>query len=172
MATQTKTLIAVCGPGASATPELEILAEEVGRELARVGLGVVCGGRGGVMEAVCRGAKAEGGLTVGILPSHNRAEANPYVDIVICTGLGEARNMLVSSSGAALIAVGGEWGTLSEIALALKIGRPVITLAGYGWDIRRVSDHDPTTGQILAAATPQEAVRRVLEIVQGVVANR
>jgi uncharacterized protein (TIGR00725 family) len=152
-----KTLIAVCGPGATATPELEELAEQVGREIARAGLGVVCGGRGGVMAAACRGAKAEGGLTIGILPSYNRADANPDVDIAICTGLGEARNTLVAATGAAIIAVGGEWGTLSEIALALKIGRPVITLAGHGWDIRR-ADPNANTGRLLLAHTPAEAV--------------
>lgn len=153
-----KNLIAVCGPGATATPELEEVAEAVGREIGLAGLGLVCGGRGGVMEAACRGAKAAGGLTVGILPSYDRTDANPYVDIVICTGLGEARNTLVAATGAVLIAVGGEWGTLSEIALALKIGRPVISLAGYGWDIRRASLRDNVPGAILIAKTPQEAV--------------
>jgi uncharacterized protein (TIGR00725 family) len=158
MDTLPKNLIAVCGPGATATPELEELAEAVGREISLAGLGLVCGGRGGVMEAACRGAKAVGGLTVGILPSYDRRDANPYVDIAICTGLGEARNTLIAATGAALIAVGGEWGTLSEIALALKIGRPVIALAGYGWDIRRASPKDNVPGVILIVKTPQEAV--------------
>ena len=153
-----KNLIAVCGPGATATPDLKKLAEAVGREIGSAGLGLVCGGRGGVMEAACRGAKAAGGLTVGILPSYDRTDANPYVDIVICTGLGEARNTIIAATGAVLIAVGGEWGTLSEIALALKIGRPVISLAGYGWDMRRASPHDSVPGTILIAKTPQDAV--------------
>lgn len=163
MSLNAKHLIAVCGPGATATPQLEQLAEEVGRELAQAGLGLVCGGRGGVMEASCRGAKAAGGLTIGILPTYDRADANPYVDIVICSGLGEARNTLIAASGSALIAVGGEWGTLSEMALALKLGRPVITLSGYGWDIRRASAHEQIAGEIFSAANPHEAVRLALQ---------
>lgn len=158
-----KRLIAVCGPGATATSELEALAEEVGRGLALAGFGVVCGGRGGVMEAACRGAKAADGLTVGILPSYERTDANPHVDIVICSGLGEARNMLIVATGEAVIAIGGEWGTLSEIALARKIGRPVISLSGYGWDIRRASgsDNNPSPTEIIYAASPQQAVELV-----------
>lgn len=163
MSINAKNLIAVCGPGDSATLDLENLAEEVGREIARRGFGVVCGGRRGVMEGACRGAKAEGGLTVGILPGYNRKDANPYVDVIICSGMGEARNTLIAATGSALIAVGGEWGTLSEMALALKIGRPVVTLAGWGWDVRRVSEHDAVSGQILAASTPQEAVALACE---------
>ncbi len=153
-----KQLIAVCGPGATATSKLEELAEAIGQEIGKAGLGLVCGGRGGVMAAACRGAKATGGLTVGILPSYDRAEANPYLDIIICSGLGEARNTLVAATGVALIAVGGEWGTLAEIALALKLGRPVISLGGYGWDIRRAGLEDPVIGQLIIADSPQEAV--------------
>ncbi len=161
-------LVAVCGPGNTATAEIEALAEEIGRELARAGFGIVCGGRGGVMEAACRGAKTEGGLTVGILPTYDHAQANPYVDIVICTGLNEARNMLVAATGLALIAVGGEWGTLSEIALALKINRPVISLAGYGWDVRRQSWRDPVPNFLHYAANPKEAVRLAIDLISKV----
>ena len=104
------------------------LAEEVGRELARRGAIVVSGGLGGVMEAACRGAKEAGGTTVGILPGTSRRDANPHVDVALPTGMGEARNALVVRAADALIAVGGEFGTLSEIALALKAGKRVVGL--------------------------------------------
>jgi uncharacterized protein (TIGR00725 family) len=122
----------------------------VGRELAARGAVVVCGGLGGVMEAACRGAKAGGGRTVGILPGIDRAAANPFVDTAIPTGLGEARNALVVRAADALIAVGGGYGTLSEIALALKAGKPVVGLDS--WDIEGV----------VAVAEPEAAVAAVL----------
>ena len=102
------------------------LAEEVGRELAERGCILVCGGLEGVMEAACRGAKSAGGTTVAILPGESRSQANDYVDIAIPTGMGEMRNALLVRSVDAVIAVGGEFGTLSEIAFALKTGVPVI----------------------------------------------
>ncbi len=108
-------------------------AEAVGAELGRLGAVVVCGGLGGVMEAACRGAKRAGGTTLGILPGFERAAANAWVDVAVATGLGEARNALVVRASDALVAVGGGHGTLSEIALALKVGRPVIGLDS--WDI-------------------------------------
>jgi uncharacterized protein (TIGR00725 family) len=112
---------------------------------------VVCGGLGGVMEAACRGAKDAGGTTVGILPGSDRAAANPFVDVAIPTGLGEARNALVVRAADALIAVGGGYGTLSEIALALKAGKPVV---GVGtWDIDGV----------VAAPDARDAVETVLQ---------
>ena len=104
------------------------MAEEVGEGLAREGLAVLTGGRGGVMEAACRGAKRAGGLTIGILPGTQPHEDNPYVDLPIATGLGEARNAIVARASEVLVAISGEYGTLSEIALALKMGRPVIGL--------------------------------------------
>jgi uncharacterized protein (TIGR00725 family) len=109
------------------------VAEEVGRLLARRGAVVVCGGLGGVMEAACRGAAREGGTTVGVLPGLDRGAANPFVSVAVATGLGEARNALVVRAADALIAVGGAYGTLSEIALALKAGKPVIGLGT--WEI-------------------------------------
>ena len=112
------------------------LAEEVGRELALRGRIVVCGGLGGVMEAACRGAKAARGRTVGILPGSNKSSANDFVDIPIITGMGEARNSIVVRSGDAVIAIGGEYGTLSEIAFALKFGTPVVGLGT--WDIEGI----------------------------------
>src|SRR3954467_9862276 len=119
--------IAVIGAG-NASADEERTAEAVGAHVAEAGAIVVCGGRGGVMEAACRGAKAGGGTTVGILPGTTRAEANPFVDTAIATGLGELRNGLVVRAADALVAVGGEFGTLSEIALALKAGKSVVGL--------------------------------------------
>lgn len=102
------------------------LAYSLGKEIAKRGWVVVCGGRGGVMEAVCKGAKEEGGLTVGILPSYSGEEANPYVDIKIRTGMNWNRNPLVVASGDAVVAIGGNYGTLSEIAYALILEKPII----------------------------------------------
>src|SRR5947209_12476564 len=119
----TATYVAVVGGAQPAAHEFEAAAD-VGERLARAGAVVVCGGRGGVMEAVCRGAKRGGGTTVGILPGERRDDANPYVDVAIATALGEARNTIVARCADGVIAVGGEFGTLSEIALALRAGKP------------------------------------------------
>jgi uncharacterized protein (TIGR00725 family) len=143
--------IAVIGAG-SATPEQADAAEAVGRRLAEAGAVLVCGGLGGVMEAACRGAKAAGGTTVGILPGDDRRQANAHVDVALATGLGEGRNALIVRAVDALVAVGGEYGTLSEIALALKTGKPVVGVGS--WDIEGV----------VRAQTPDKAVRRALEL--------
>ena len=127
------TYVAVVGPGEAREEEVAA-AERVGEGLARGGAVVVCGGLGGVMEAACRGAKRAGGTTVGILPGLDRASANPFVDVAIPTGLGEARNALVVRAADILIAVGGAYGTLSEIALALKTGKPVLGLGSWAID--------------------------------------
>lgn len=129
------------------------LAEAVGTALAERGAVVVCGGRGGVMAAVCRGAAAAGGVSVGILPGRDRSEANPWVTVAVATGLGEARNAVVASTADAVIAVGGEWGTLSEIALARKLGTPVVLLRS--WELRR--DGAPPDG-VTEAGSAEEAV--------------
>lgn len=126
--------VAVVGPGEAAAGELDA-AEQVGRELGRRGAVVVCGGLEGVMAAACRGAKDTGGTTVGILPGADRADANQWVDVAIPTGLGELRNGLVVRSADAVIAVGGAYGTLSEIALALKTDVPVVGLGT--WELHR-----------------------------------
>ena len=140
--------VAVIG-SADCGADVAALAERVGEEIARHGAVLICGGRGGVMEAACRGARSAGGTTVGILPGTDRSQANPYVDVPIVTDLGEARNALVVRSVDAVIAVSGGYGTLSEIALALKMGRPVVGLetwdlyspgpAGRGLDVVRAS---------------------------------
>lgn len=153
-------LIAVVG-GSTATPEESICAERVGEALARAGAVLVCGGRGGVMEAACRGAKAAGGLTIGILPGTTREQANRYVDIPIVTGMGEARNAIIVRSAEAVIAVGGSYGTLSEIALALAFGTPVIGLGT--WQLTREGHPTPP---IIYAATPEEAVEQALAAVR------
>jgi uncharacterized protein (TIGR00725 family) len=123
----THLLIAVIGAADCSAKEAE-MAATVGRVLAEGGATLVCGGRGGVMEAACRGARDAGGLTVGILPGEDPDEANPYVDVAIATGLGEARNAIVARTARAVIAIGGRYGTLSEMAFALKAGLPVLGL--------------------------------------------
>ena len=131
--------VAVVGPGE---------AEEVGRLLAERGAVVVCGGLGGVMEAACRGARAAGGTTVGLLPGVDRSEANRHVDIAVPTGLGEGRNALVVRAADAVIAIGGGYGTLSEIALALRAGKPVIGLDT--WEIEGVAPADGPEAAVAA----------------------
>jgi uncharacterized protein (TIGR00725 family) len=150
-------IIAVIGAG-SPTPDIASLAEEVGRELARRGVTVVCGGLGGVMEAVCRGAKSAGGTTIGILPGNDPRDANGWVDIPICTGLGYARNLIVVKSGRAVIAVGGAYGTLSEIGHALGDGIPVVGLST--WAMSRNGQQDES---IIPADSPAKAVESALK---------
>jgi hypothetical protein len=148
--------ISVIGGGRS-TAEHYAQAEEVGRLVAGMGAVLVCGGLAGSMEAAARGAKEAGGLTVGILPGLDRSLANPYIDIAITTGMGHARNLAVVGSGDGVIAVGGEFGTLSEIGLAGKIGRPVVILSGW-----RVSQEEGTHG-VWYASSPKEAVALLRE---------
>ena len=148
--------VAVVG-SASCSQEIAAVAEQVGRQIARRGAVLVCGGRGGVMEAACRGAKAEGGTTVGILPGLDRQEANAYVDIPIVTGLGEARNAIVVRTADAVVAVSGGYGTLSEIGLALKMGRPVVGLGT--WELRQ---EGRAVDGVHRAGTPEQAVELAL----------
>ena len=154
----TRTLVAVIG-GSAPTREEAATAESVGRALAEAGAVLICGGRGGVMEAACRGAKAAGGITIGILPGTDRGEANPYVDIPIVTGIGVARNAIIARTAQAAVAVGGSYGTLSEIALALAFGVPVVGLGT--WEFER-EGHPPAP--VVYAATPEEAVARALAL--------
>ena len=141
--------VAVIGGSRPGRQALE-MAVEVGRLVARSGAVLVCGGLGGVMEAASRGAREEGGLVIGILPGSTLADANPWVDVPIATGLGYTRNSLVVMNADAVVAVDGEYGTLSEIAYGLIHGKRVVGLGT--WDIRGVT----------AAATPEEAVRLAL----------
>jgi uncharacterized protein (TIGR00725 family) len=122
--------IAVVGGGAP-DAEAGALAEAVGRGLAEAGATVVCGGRGGVMEAAARGARAAGGDVIGILPGEDPAGANEHVTHIVATGIGHARNLAVVASAASVITIGGEWGTLAEIAFARRLGRPVVALRSW-----------------------------------------
>ena len=158
--------IAVVG-SATCDDDVAAVGEAVGREIALRGAMLVCGGRGGVMEAACRGAQDAGGVTVGILPGTDRSEANPYLDVPIATGLGEARNAIVVRTADAVIAVSGGYGTLSEIGLALKMGRPVVGLRT--WEL---SQGGCPVQAVVEVGTPVEAVEQALalaswESVQG-----
>lgn len=141
--------VAVVGASA-ATPQNLEQAEAAGRRLAELGAIVVTGGRGGVMEAACRGAKGAGGTTVGILPGLDRSEANDFVDVSLPTGLGEMRDGLVARAGDALVAVGGAWGTLAEIAFARAAGTPVFGVGS--WELGEDG--------VVAVATGEEAAER------------
>ncbi len=151
-------IIAVIGDS-SCSPEEAKVAGSVGELLAQRGATIICGGLGGVMEAVCRGAKSKGGLTIGVLPGEDPSMANPYVDIPIVTGIGYARNMAVVKSAQAVIAIGGNYGTLSEIAYALKSNIPVIGL--NTWLLSRNSrENDP----IIRVNDAQEAVDKAISL--------
>jgi uncharacterized protein (TIGR00725 family) len=141
--------VAVVGSGA----EHEAAAEEVGRLLALAGCTVVTGAGPEVMAAASRGAKEAGGQTIGIVPTERHADANPWVDHVVVTGIGHARNLAVAASGHAVVAVGGSWGTLAEIAFARRLGRPVVILEG-----------GPEVAGVARVPTTREAVARVLEL--------
>jgi len=151
-----KKFIAVIG-GSECSPQEAKLAEEVGRELARQGAVLVCGGLGGIMAAACKGASSEGGVTIGILPGGSRQAANPYVQIPIVTNLGEARNVVLVKSAGAVIAIGGGYGTLSEIGHALRNGIPVIGL--NTWSLSR---NDRSDNSIILAQDPAEAVKKAI----------
>jgi len=151
-------IIAVIGDS-SCSPEEAKLAESVGEFLAQRGATIVCGGLGGVMEAVCRGAKSKGGLTVGILPGQDSSMANPWVDIPVVTGIGEARNIAVVKSAQTVIAIGGGYGTLSEIAYARKSNIPVIGL--NTWSLSRNGREDDS---IIRVQSATEAVDKAISL--------
>ncbi len=142
-------VIAVIGP-TECEPFMATMAEEVGVGVANMGCALVTGGRGGVMEAASKGAKKTGGLTMGFLPANNLADANAYLDIAIPTGLGQARNVLICRAAHVVIAVGGGYGTLSEIAHALKMGKMVVGLAT--WDVPGVHGVESPDQALQAAA--------------------
>ncbi|MBN2427137.1 MAG: TIGR00725 family protein [Deltaproteobacteria bacterium] len=142
-------LIGVIG-AAKASPNGYAQAEEIGRLIAERGGAVVCGGLGGVMEGACRGCSRQGGETIGILPGSEACEANPYVSLAITTNMGHARNVIIAHTSQALIAIEGEYGTLSEMAVALKLGRPVIAIASW-----------PDIPGVVYVASPEEAVAEV-----------
>ncbi|HEV8564751.1 MAG TPA: TIGR00725 family protein [Actinomycetota bacterium] len=148
--------VAVVG-AAIATDEETAWAEEVGRRLAETGAVLVCGGLGGVMDAAARGCEAAGGISVGILPGDFRAGASTHLTVTLPSGLGEARNTLVVRAADVVIAIGGEFGTLSEIAFALKMGTPVVGLESW-----RLEREGMVGDPIQRAGTPSEAVARAL----------
>ena len=150
--------VAVIG-SSEAHAELAAAAEAVGLRLAEQGAVLVCGGLGGVMEAACRGALSAGGMTVGVLGDADRRRANPFVEVALATGIGEARNAIVAGAADAVIAVGGEYGTLSEIALAMRAGKPVIGLDT--WELARAGRPDE---RIVRAASPEQAVEMALRL--------
>jgi uncharacterized protein (TIGR00725 family) len=154
--------------GASAgTPAELALGEAVGRHLAEAGAVLVCGGMGGVMEAAAGGCSKAGGKAVGILPGDSRLDANPYLTVAVATGMGEARNAVVVRTADAVIAIHGEFGTLSEIALALKMGKPVV---GVGtWELSKAG---VPVESIVRATTAEEAVRDALRLADRAIAER
>jgi hypothetical protein len=154
-------IIAVIGDSSCSRQQAR-LAESVGELLARRGAAVICGGLGGVMEATCRGAKSKGGLTVGILPGQDSSMANPWVDVPVVTGIGEARNVAVVKSAQAVIAIGGAYGTLSEIAYALKNGIPVIGL--NTWSLSRDKREDDSIIRVRSAA---QAVDKAISLAES-----
>jgi uncharacterized protein (TIGR00725 family) len=151
--------IAVVGPGSASVAQLEA-AEEAGAAIAEAGAGLVCGGLGGVMEAACRGARSRGGMTLGLLPGTDREAANGWVVVAVPTGLGEARNALVVRAADTVVAIGGGWGALSEIALALKTGVPVV---GVGTWEATIGGAEPEPG-VVRVAGAREAVAEALRL--------
>ena len=146
-----QTIIGVIGDSAP-DPETAALAEEAGAEIARAGAVLVCGGLGGVMQAAAKGAKEAGGLTVGVLPGYEPESANPFIDIPVVTGMGHARNVVIAATAHALIAMSGAYGTLSEIAIGLKLGKRVVSLG---------REHSPDG--VVPASGAREAVRMALD---------
>lgn len=149
--------ISVIGAGRASEDEAAA-AEEIGRLLAEAGAILLCGGLGGVMHAAARGCEAAGGTSVGLLPGDDRTPGSPHLTVRIATGLGEARNAIVARAADAVIAVGGEFGTLSEIAFALKMGKPVVGLGTWSLDLEGLPG-DP----LQRAASPADAVAKALE---------
>ena len=149
-----KTIIGVIG-SSSCSMSVSEIAFMIGMEIARRDAMLLCGGMGGVMESACKGAKEGGGITIGILPGDNKESANAYVDIPIVTGIGEARNVIIAHSADAIIAIAGRYGTLSEIAFALRFDVPVVGIATWNIDI-----------PILKAKNPKQAVDMALSAIQ------
>lgn len=164
-----RTNIAVIGSDGPLPKEAEEAAEYVGEEIAENNCILVCGGRGGVMEAACRGARKAGGLTVGILPSTSKKEANPHVDVALTTGLGYTRNALVVLCADAVIAVHGSVGTLSEIGLALSYGKPVVAVkesGGVAGSLKeKLGGIDRQINEGIHYASKEDAVEKALKLI-------
>lgn len=153
MKNELKPVIAVIGAGVCDN-DIYKMAEDAGKRLAEKGFTVICGGLGGVMEAVCKGAKSAGGNTIGILPGNDVKEANAYVDFPVATGMGIGRNIVIVRTAAAVLAINGKYGTLSEIAFALQLNKPVVGLRT--WDV---------SGDIIKAANIEQAVNEITKLV-------
>jgi uncharacterized protein (TIGR00725 family) len=164
-----QTFIAVCGSDADdvhLSPHMLMVAEQVGRGIAQRGGILICGGRGGVMEAACRGAKELNGVTVGLLPDH-KEEANGFVDIPVATGLGMRRNLLVVSAADAVIAIGGRWGTLSEISYAMIFQKPVVLITGTGGCVDELASGNLMRGSeflLHVVKSAEEAVEKAFKL--------
>lgn len=157
-------MVAVVGSGGPLAPAEQALVEALGATLAAAGYGIVCGGLGGVMKAVARGARTAPPPRppiVGLLPDYDFASGNEYLDIVLPTGMGHARNALIAAAGDAIVCIGGATGALSEVALARKIGRPVLAFTATGGTAAVVTR---VLEQVVAVATPEEAVQRLKEL--------
>jgi uncharacterized protein (TIGR00725 family) len=161
--------VAVVGPGDEATREETEMARQIGRLLAERDAILVCGGLGGVMAAACQGAFERGGLTVGLLPGSDRASGNPFLTVAVPTGIGELRNGLVVRAADAVIAVGVSWGTLSEVALAMRTGKPMVVIAG--WSVL-----DPIHGRPgempVTARSAEEAIDQALRLASSALETR
>lgn len=165
-------LISVCGSDTgdtSLSTSTLNLAESIGELIAQQKGIVICGGKGGVMEAVCKGAKSEGGRTLGILPGHTTLEANQYVDIAIPTGLGHQRNYLVVESGHCIIAIGGRWGTLNEITYGFITHKPIVLVKGSGGVVDMLlnsSSLEKIGGLYAVADSAEAAVTQAFSFIQ------
>jgi uncharacterized protein (TIGR00725 family) len=148
-----KPIIAVVGAN-SCDDNIYLLAEKAGKLLAQKGYTIICGGLGGVMEAVCKGARSGGGITIGILPGENTSDANPYVDIPVATGMGIGRNIIIIRTARAVLAIDGQYGTLSEIAYALQLKKPVVGL--QTWEV---------SGDIIQTSNIDQAVNEIEKLV-------
>jgi len=147
-------IIAVIGAG-QCDQRIYKMAEALGKELARNGFTIICGGLGGVMEGACKGAKEAGGLTIGVLPGEQVHDANPFVDVPIATGMGIGRNIVIVRTAQVVVAVDGSFGTLSELAFALQLNKPVVGLET--WDVSE---------KIVKTSTPVEAVNEIIKYVE------
>ena len=163
-----KTRIGVIGADGEITSAVYSISEKIGGDIARSGSVLICGGRGGVMEAASRGASVAGGLVIGILPSYDKKEGNAYVDVAITTGMGHSRNSLVVSSSDALIAINGRLGTLSEISLALCMGKPVIAVSGTGGVAGVIEEELKKMGikEKVTRAKPEDAVKIAIKLIK------
>jgi uncharacterized protein (TIGR00725 family) len=171
---QRRPAIAVIGGGDGASVEVLELAHQVGLEIGAHGATLICGGRGGVMEASARGASERGAHTIGVLPGYEHGAANPYIEFAVATGMGEARNAVVIGSADAVIALAGEGGTLSEIGFALKLGRPLVALRAWPQieGIEHADEPEAAVGEALrmarlAAARQVRKIKRTKSVMQN-----